>query len=130
MARRGTGFGIGAGLVLLLAAALVSAQEDPLVVFAVVTKVPKDKKQVTAQLDVAGSVSEGILIAGEDMLGNPIWRKLEICHSLKVEAWKSQEGYRVVSVKVLDAGMLPMPLQGVAGDCLVKKAVEVAPLAD
>ena len=130
MARRGRRFGIGAGIVLLLAAALVLAQEDPLVIFAVVTKVSKDKKQVTAHLSVADDVREGNLIASEDILGNPIWRKLEICHSLKVEAWKSQEGYRVVSVKVLDAGMLPMPLQGVAGDCLVKKAVEIAPLAD
>jgi hypothetical protein len=115
---------------LLLAASFVSAQDDPLAVFAVVTKVPRDKKQVTAQLSVAGAVSEGTLLAGEDILANPIWKKLEICHSLKVEAWKTQEGYRVVSVKVLDAGMLPMPLQGVAGDCLVRKAVEVAPLAD
>ena len=130
MVRKGRGLGIGVGLSFLLAAALVLAQEDPLVIFAVVTKVPKDKKQVTAHLSVGGDVREGTLIASEDILGNPIWRKLEICHSLKVEAWKSQEGYRVVSVKVLDAGMLPMSLQGVAGDCLVKKAVEIAPLAD
>ena len=130
MRRRGTGAVIGAGLVFLLVTSLVLAQEDPLAVFAVVTKVPKDKKQVTAQLSVAGAVSEGTLLAGEDIINNPIWKKLEICHSLKVEAWKTPEGYRVVSVKVLDAGMLPMPLQGVAGDCLVRKAVEVAPLAD
>ncbi|MGH7164359.1 MAG: hypothetical protein ACREIS_02405, partial [Nitrospiraceae bacterium] len=108
MARKARGFGIGVGLALLLTAAVVLAQEDPLAIFAVVTKVPKDKKQVTAQLSVADTVSEGTLIASEEILANPIWRKLEICHSLKVEAWKSQEGYRVVSVKVLDAGMLPM----------------------
>ncbi len=128
--KSGTGSVTGAGLALVLAASLVLAQEDPLAIFAVVIKVPKDKKQVTAHLSVGGDVREGTLIASEDILGNPIWRKLEICHSLKVEAWKSQEGYRVVSVKVLEAGMLPMPLQGVAGDCLVKKAVEIAPLAE
>jgi hypothetical protein len=33
-------------------------------------------------------------------------------------------------VKVIDSSQLPMELQGVAGDCLIRKALEIAPLAD
>jgi hypothetical protein len=105
-------------------------QQDPLIVFAVVTKVSKDKKQVTAQVSDGGPPVEAALIPADPILDNLIWRKLEICHALKVEAWKNQEGYRIVSVRVLDAGMLPMPLQGVAGDCLIKKALDFGPLVD
>ncbi len=105
-------------------------QQDPLIVFAVVTKVSKDKKQVTAQVSDGGPPVEAALIPTDPILDNLIWRKLEICHALKVEAWKNQEGYRIVSVRVLDAGMLPMPLQGVAGDCLIKKALDFGPLVD
>jgi hypothetical protein len=43
---------------------------------------------------------------------------------------KTPEGYRILSLKNLDAGMLPMPLQGIAGDCLTKKALEFAPAID
>ena len=122
--------GMASGIVLFLAAAVVLAQQDPEVVFAVVTKVPKDRKQVTAQVSIGGAVSETTLIASEAVLDNLIWKKLEVCHALKAEAWKNEEGYRVVSVRVLDAGMLPMALQGIAGDCLIRKALEIAPLVD
>jgi len=122
--------GIGTGLTLFLAAAVVLAQQDPELLFAVVTKVSKDRQQVTAQVSSGGVVSEATLIASEAVLDNLIWKKLEVCHALKAEAWKNAEGYRVVSIRVLDAGMLPMALQGFAGDCMVKKALEVAPQAD
>jgi hypothetical protein len=107
---------------------LASAQDTTL--FAVVTQVPKDKRQVTAHVSVGGAVSETTLIPSEAVSENLIWRKLEICHSLRAEASKVSEGYRLQSVKILDAGMLPMQLQGVAGDCLLKKALEFAPLVD
>jgi len=55
---------------------------------------------------------------------------LEICHSLKAEGPKGGDGYRISSVKILDAGMLPMALQGIAGECLLKKALDYAPLVD
>ncbi len=128
--RRAQGLGIGTALSILLAAILVMAQQDPQVIFAVVTKVPKDRQRVTAQVSTAGAATEATLIATETILENLIWKKLEVCHSLRAEAWKTAEGYRLVSVKVLDAGMLPMTLQGIAGDCLLKKALEFAPLVD
>jgi len=31
---------------------------------------------------------------------------------------------------VIDASMLPMSLQSFAGDCLIKKALEIAPMVD
>lgn len=105
-------------------------QEDPLVLFAVVTKVSKDKTQVMAQVSNGGPATEAPLIPTESILDNLVWKKLEVCHSLRVEAWKNQESYRIVSVKALDAGMLPMALQSIAGDCLIKKALEFAPLVD
>lgn len=109
-------------------APLASAEEVTL--FAVVTKVPKEKTKVTAQISTGGNVSEATLIPSENVLENPIWKKLEICHSLRAEGSKTSDGYRITSVRILDAGMLPMPLQGVAGDCLLKKALEFAPLVD
>lgn len=112
------------------AASVTLAQQDPALVFAVVTKISKDHKQVTAQVLDGTAVSEATLIPSDAILDNPIWKKLEICHSLKLEAWKQPEGYRIASVRGLDAGMLPMPLQGLAGDCLLRKALEVAPLVD
>jgi hypothetical protein len=112
---------------------LAAAQQDEVLLFAVVTKVPKDKARVSAQVVVGasgGTVTEAILIPSESVQDNLIWRKLEVCHSLRAEGFKNQEGYRIVSVKVLDAGMLPMGLQGIAGDCLLKKALEFGPLVD
>jgi hypothetical protein len=117
--------------VLLAVVGAAAAQEDPPVLFAVVTKIPKDRKQVTAQVAaMGGAVVEATLIATDPVIDNPIWKKLEVCHSLRVEAWKNPEGYRVVGVRVLDAGMLPMALQGIAGDCLLKKALEFGPMVD
>ena len=90
----------------------------------------KDRRQVTAHVFAGGAVTEGALLPSESILENLIWRKLEVCHSLRIEGSKTAEGYRVTSVKTLDAGMLPMALQGIAGDCLMKKALEFAPAID
>ena len=109
---------------------LLSAQDGELQLFAVVTKPPKDKTAVTAQVSVEGTVSEVKLMPTERVLGNPVWRTLEMCHSLKAEVKKIPEGYQVLSVRILDASMLPMNLQSTAGDCLIQKAIEVAPLMD
>ena len=112
---------------LVFLATRVSAQDT---IFAVVTKVDKDKRQAVAQVLAGGTVAESVLVPTEAVQDNLIWKKLEMCHSLKAEATKSPEGYRIMSVKMLDAGMLPMSLQGIAGDCLLKKALEFAPLVD
>lgn len=124
--------GLCAALALALLAAPLPAlpDNDPQLLFAVVTKVSKDKRQVTAQVLAGGSVSEAALIPSDSLLDNLIWRKLEICHSLRIEGMKTADGYRLSSVKMLDAGMLPMALQGIAGDCLMKKALEFAPAID
>ena len=108
-------------------AAAASAQDT---IFAVVTKVEKDKRQATAQVLAGSAIAESVLVPTDTVQDNLIWKKLEMCHSLKAEATKIPEGYRIMSLKMLDAGMLPMSLQGIAGDCLLKKALEFAPLVD
>ena len=122
--------GLLAGLFYGLSASVAVAQSDPLTVFAVVTKISKDRKQVVAQVSEGSATSEAALIPTDPILDNMVWRKLEICHALKLEAWKNPEGYRIVSIRVLDAGMLPMALQGIAGDCLIRKALEFGPSVD
>ncbi len=119
-----------AGLLLCLAGWPALAQDGPLLIFAVITEPPENKKQITAQVFAGGRVEEANLVADEGILQNIMWKKLEICHSLKVQALKVPEGYRIVSFRVVGAGMLPMSLQGVAGDCLLRKALEYAPLLE
>ena len=104
--------------------------DDDTVVFAVVSDVPKDRSRVSAKALLDGAVSGLKLLPGETILGNPVWRTLEVCHALKLEGMKIGDGFKVSAARVLDASMLPMALQGYAGDCLIKKAVEIAPLAD
>ena len=104
--------------------------DDDTVVFAVVSDVPKDRSRVSAKALLDGAVSDLKLLPGELILGNPVWRTLEVCHALKLEGMKIGDVFKVTSARVLDASMLPMALQGYAGDCLIKKAVEIAPLAD
>ena len=98
--------------------------------FAVVSEAPKDKAKVSAKVSVNDAVSDMKLLASETILNNLIWKKLEICHAMKMEGYKVAEGFQIVSVHVIDAGMLPMSLQSFAGDCLIKKAIEIAPLVD
>ncbi|ALA58509.1 hypothetical protein [Nitrospira moscoviensis] len=123
----------GLALWVLAAGCLVVAPataEEDVIAFAVVSEMPKDKSRVPAKLAIDGTVMDLKLLASEQILANPIWKKLEICHAMKLEGQKSPEGFRVSSVRVIDGAMLPMVLQGFAGDCLLKKALEVAPLVD
>jgi len=105
------------------------ADED-LIAFAVVSELPKDKSRVSAKVAIDGNVTDLKLLATDQILSNPIWTKLEICHAMKIEGQKVQDGFRVASVRMIDGAMLPMVLQGFTGDCLLKKALEVAPLVD
>ncbi|ULA62492.1 MAG: hypothetical protein LZF86_20090 [Nitrospira sp.] len=115
--------------VFLMGPVNVPAQEDP-PAYAVVSEVPKDRTKVSAKIAIDGVVSDIKLLASEDIVGNLIWKKLEICHAMRLEGQRSGEGFRVATVRAVDASMLPMALQGFAGDCLLKKALEVAPLVD
>lgn len=107
----------------------VLADEEP-PAYAVVSDLPKDKTKVPAKVAIDGTVSDMKLLASETIVGNLIWKKLEVCHAMKLEGQRTGEGFRVSSVRAIDASLLPMVLQGFAGDCLLKKALEVAPLAD
>lgn len=98
--------------------------------FAVVSEAPKDKAKVSAKVSVNDAVSDMKLLASETILNNLIWKKLEICHAMRIEGHKVAEGFQVVTVHMIDAGMLPMSLQSFAGDCLIRKAIEIAPLVD
>ncbi len=53
-----------------------------------------------------------------------------MCHSIKAEVRQEGADYQVLSFKMLSAFMLPMALQGIEGDCLLKKAMQYAPLID
>jgi hypothetical protein len=98
--------------------------------FAVVSEIPKDKARVSARVSVNDVVSDMKLIASETIINNLIWKKLEICHAMRMEGFKNPEGFQILTVHIIDAGMLPMSLQSFAGDCLIKKAIDVAPLVD
>jgi hypothetical protein len=117
------------GLIAIGTASLVQADGE-LISYAVVSEVPKDKARVSAKVLVNDAVSDMKLLASETILNNLIWKKLEICHAMKLEGYKVAEGFQVITVHVIDAGMLPMSLQSFAGDCLIKKAIEIAPLVD
>ena len=117
------------GFLMLGIASTVQADGE-ILAFAVVNEVPKDKAQVSAKVSINDVVSDMKLLASETILNNLIWKKLEICHAMKLYGFKAAEGFQVVTVHVIDAGLLPMSLQSFAGDCLIKKAIEIAPLVD
>ena len=117
------------GLLVMGTASMGEAEGETLA-FAVVSEVPKDKARVSAKVSVSDVVSDMKLLASETILNNLIWKNLEICHAMKLEGYKAAEGFQVVTVHMIDAGMLPMSLQSFAGDCLIKKAIEIAPLVD
>jgi len=117
------------GFIAMGTTSLVQADGE-LLGFAVVSEVPKDKARVSAKVSVNDAVSDVKLLASDTILNNLIWKKLEICHAMKLEGYKIAEGFQVVTVHVIDASMLPMSLQSFAGDCLIKKAIEIAPLVD
>jgi len=107
------------------------AQADgEILAFAVVSEAPRNKARVPARVLVNDAVSDLKLLASDAILNNLIWKKLEICHAMKLQGHKVAEGFQVVTVHVIDASMLPMSLQSFAGDCLIKKALEIAPLVD
>jgi hypothetical protein len=114
----------------LLALPFQGLAETEMAVFAVVSEAPKDKARVPAKILLDGALADTKLLPNETVVGNPIWRTLEICHAMKLEGSKTPDGFKVNSVRILDASMLPMTLQGFAGDCLIKKAVDIAPLVD
>jgi hypothetical protein len=107
-----------------------SVRADDVVAFAVVSEDPRDRARVSAKVAIDGSVTDLKLLASEHILSNLIWKKLELCHALRLEGHKSVEGFQVLSVRAIDAAMLPMVLQGFAGDCLLRKALEIAPFVD
>ena len=117
------------GLIVMGAASVVQADGE-ILGFAVVSEVPKDKARVSAKVSVNDAVSDMKLLASETILNNLIWKKLEICHAMKIEGYKVAEGFQIGTVHMIDASMLPMSLQSFAGDCLIKKAIEIAPLVD
>ncbi len=120
---------IGIGLLGLLGRGVAQADEE-ITIFAVVSEAPKNKARIAVKASLDGAVSDMKLLPTETIQDNLIWKKLEICHAMKLEGMKVADGFRVTSVRVVDAGMLPMTLQSFAGDCLIKKAVEIAPLVD
>ena len=111
-------------------AASLARADGEVLLFAVVKEVPKDKARISARVSMSDAVSDLKLLASETILNNLIWKKLEICHAMKIQGYKVAEGFQVVTVHVIDASMLPMSLQSFAGDCLIKKAIEIAPLVD
>jgi len=116
--------------VMILGGISMGHSEDGLLMFAVVSEVPKDKSRVAAKVSINEVVSDTKLLASETILNNLIWKKLEICHAMRVQGAKTADGYQVLTVRIIDAGMLPMSLQSFAGDCLIKKAIDVAPFVD
>ena len=117
------------GFLMLGTASAVQADGE-IIAVAVVSEGPKDKARVSAKVSINDAVSDMKLLAPETILNNLIWKKLEICHAMKLAGFKAAEGFHVVTVHVIDAGMLPMSLQSFAGDCLIKKAIETMPLVD
>lgn len=115
---------------ILIGAGTLGYADDELLIFAVVSEVPRDKSRVPVRASVNDVAVDTKLLASDAILNNLVWKKLEICHAMRVEGTKAPDGYRVVTVRIIDAGMLPMSLQSFAGDCLIKKAIEVAPLVD
>lgn len=120
-------------LVLLIASVVhtsAASAAEGVIAFAVVNEVPKDRTRVSAKVAIEGSVTDTKLLAADHILSNLAWKQLELCHALKLEGDKTSEGFRVHTVRAIDSAMLPMVLQGFAGDCLLKKALEVAPFVD
>ncbi|MDF0675153.1 MAG: hypothetical protein P0120_12570 [Nitrospira sp.] len=113
--------------IMTVSAAMAS---ETTVAFAVVSEPPKERTRIPAKVAIEDTVADMNLLASDQILSNLVWKTLEICHALKLEGQKSPDGFRVLSVRAIDAAMLPMVLQGVAGDCLLKKALEVAPFVD
>ena len=59
----------------IILATLVGHSEDDLLIFAVVTEVPKDKSRVTVKASINDVASETKLLASDTILSNLIWKK-------------------------------------------------------
>jgi hypothetical protein len=90
--------------------------EEESFIFAVVSEVPKDKSRVAAKVSVKDVVSDTTLLASETIVNNLIWKKLEICHAMRLQGTKTAGGYQVSTERVISAAMMPMSLQSLAGD--------------
>ncbi len=108
----------------------VQAQSDPQLIFAVVTEKPVKRDAIQAEVLIQGKVHSSVLRPSEAARRNPMWKTIEMCQGIKAEAIVSQSGYEVIEFRILGASMLPMPLQAVAGDCFLKKALDYAPLVN
>src|SRR4030065_2595115 len=81
-------------------ASLVQADGE-LLAFAVVREVPRDKARVSAKVSVNDAVSDMKLLASDTILNNLIWKKLEICHAMRLQGYKVAEGFQVGTVPVI-----------------------------
>lgn len=117
------------GLIAMGTVILAQAEGETLA-YAVVSETPTDKAQITAKVSINDAVSDMKLLASETILSNLIWKKIEICHAMRLDGYKTAEGFQVVAVHMINSGMLPMSLQSFAGDCLIKKAIEIPPFRD
>ena len=68
-------------------ASLVQADGE-ILAFAVVREAPKDKARISAKVSMNDAVSDLKLLASETILNNLIWKKLEICHAMKIQGYK------------------------------------------
>jgi len=107
-----------------------ASDDAEMIAFAVVSEPPKDLARIFARVSINTTVADVTLVVSNQILANPIWKKLEVCHALKLGGWNMQDGFHVTSVRVIDSAMLPMVLQGFAGDCLLKKALDMTPFMD
>ena len=121
-------------LVLSLGLATIPAtglsEDGPILILAVLSEAPTDPDKLRAQVLVKGRLFESVLFPTESVNRNPMWSKLEMCQGMKANGRPVTDGYRIIDFRVLGASMLPMALQGVAGDCFMKKALEYAPLVE
>ena len=68
----------------LLGTATGARSEEELLIFAVVSEVPKDKSRVAVKASITDVATDTKLLASDTILNNLIWKKLEICHAMRV----------------------------------------------
>jgi hypothetical protein len=80
--------GVAVLLAFVIGADLAGHAEEELLIFAVVSEVPKDKSRVAVKASVNDVATDTKLLASDAILNNLIWKKLEICHAMRVEGTK------------------------------------------
>ena len=105
--------------------------EEDVIAFAVVSELPKDKTRSSSE---SGNRWIGQRDNASGLRSHPVefdlennWKSVTLSSS-KGKSLQRDFGY--TPIRAIDAAMLPMVLQGVAGDCLLKKALELAPFID